>query len=117
MYSFSPGAIYRTASLATGETTAVAKTSAGNLYSVFVVNQNAAIRWLQFFDAAAAPTGGAVPLFSYPIPASGSLLLGNTYYGPKGLPFVNGLVFAVSTTPATYTAATPANHFLEIQFS
>jgi hypothetical protein len=95
----------------TGEVGSAAVT----LRSITVTSQNAAMRYLQLFDTTTALAGGETPLVAYPInPGSSTNLsnisLGEPDFGPNGLYFDKGLIWAVSTTLATYTAATAADH-------
>lgn len=62
----------------------------------------AAAGWFQVFDLAAAPSNGAVPLKSFDVLAAGPLPSLFQTLGPVSL--LNGLVVAMSSTEATYTA-------------
>lgn len=91
------------------------KASAGHLMSVFVTNENAAVRWLQLHNLAVAPVNPNVPVMSLPIPAGtannpGVLSLDARFFGEGGRPFTTGISVGISTTEATFTAATPAEH-------
>lgn len=63
-------------------------------------------QWLQVHDAAALPSNGAVPLKVYPLQAASAF---SWRFDPTGIPLVNGLVLAVSTTEATLTVGTGVN--------
>lgn len=87
------------------------KASAGNITAIHASNANAAIRYLQVFNKASAPAGGDVPIHSWPITASGgSLLIGTDFFGVNGAAATLGIAIGVSTTNATFTAATAADH-------
>lgn len=86
------------------------KASAGSVYSVSVTNRNAAVRYLQLHNTAAAPAGAAVPLASWYVPATSQLTLDNAFFTLSGLLLATGITFAMSTTSATYTAATAGEH-------
>lgn len=111
-----PGAIQTNyTGLSTG--TAVIKASPATLLSLYVVNRNAAARYLQLFDqtgAVYAGDGGAgsgeVPTYQFLVPAASAVTLPLL---PGGQSLVNGLVFGVSTTNGTYTAATATDHDVE----
>jgi hypothetical protein len=98
-----------------------AKTAAGILLAVIATNANAAVRYLQIHNTAAAPTSGAVPAYSFPIGAGsasnpGTLTLSKEFFGAGGASFATGISFAVSTTLGTYTAATAADHVVNAHY-
>lgn len=79
------------------------KAAAGTLFSVFVSNINAAIRYLKIYNLAVAPTVGVdVPVLTVPIPATGSA---NINLGALGLRFSVGIAFAL-TVEGTNAGAT-----------
>jgi hypothetical protein len=91
------------------------KASAGHLCSVVVTNINAAIRYLQVHNKATAPTLGDVPIMSIPISAGSAtvaerLVIGEEFFGKGGMPLASGIAVGVSTTNATFTAATITDH-------
>jgi len=91
------------------------KGSAGNLMSVYVSNINAAVRYLQIHNKATAPANPDVPIWSFPIPAGsatvpGTLELGEDFFGSCGKNLATGIAVGISTTAATYTAATTTDH-------
>lgn len=60
------------------------KNAAGQLYGVVVDNQNAAVRYLKFYNKATAPTVGTdTPVLTFAIPPAGTL----------HLEFANGIAF------------------------
>jgi hypothetical protein len=92
-----------------------AKAAAGVLKSVKGTNLNAALRWLHLFNSAAGPNPGDTPIDRIPLaPAAGSTpslaVLGVDYFTDGGQTFSVGISWGVSTTKATYTAATAADH-------
>ena len=97
-------------------TAASVKASAGNVFSAAICNNNAAIRYLQIHNTASAPTASAVPLYTFAIPASGSIVIGNDFFTNAGAYFSTGIGFAVSTSAGTYTAATAADHYTNIHY-
>jgi hypothetical protein len=102
--------------------TGVTKSSPGRVYALRATNANAAVRYLQLHNLAAVPTGGEAPKLSFPIPAGSAaapavLPLGAEYFGNQGEQFSVGIVWAVSTTAATYTAATAAEHTVSIRYT
>ena len=91
------------------------KASAGNVLSLTVSNINAAVRYLQVFNKATAPTGGDTPVFSWVIPAGTATApaireIGREFFGEGGYYFATGIAVGISTTAATFTAATTTDH-------
>lgn len=91
------------------------KGSAGYLLSVVVTNTNAAVRFLQLHNKASAPTNPDVPVMSIKIPiGAGSsvppLLLDRGFFGEGGRFCSTGIAIGISTTEATFTAATVTDH-------
>lgn len=91
------------------------KASAGVLYSIHVTNINAAVRYLQIFNQTTAPAGGNTPFISIPIPAGSStapsaVSLGRDFFGLGGIAHATGIAVGISTTSATFTAATTTDH-------
>lgn len=92
------------------------KATPGNVVSVYCVNLNAAIRYLQLHNTATTPGGAAVPLMTFAIPASGSIVFGTDFFTQAGMNFSTGIAFAFSTTQGTYTAGTAGDQFTQIHF-
>lgn len=87
--------------------TVLVKSGAGCLYSAYLHNANAAVRYLQFFDTVTLPTStSTVPLISVAIPATAGVIVGVDLFTSFGWRFTTGLVWAYSTTRDVYTAAT-----------
>ncbi len=96
------------------------KASAGNVVGVMSTNINAAVRYLQLHNTATVPAGGATPLRSWVIPSGTAqqpaiLAISREYFANSGY-FPTGIAFAFSTTQATYTAATAADHSIEVEY-
>lgn len=85
------------------------KATAGNVYSIHALNTNAALRYVQIHNTATTPSGGAVPLASFPIPASSYINIDHTMLPAGGIYCSAGIAFAISTTLGTYTASATAN--------
>ena len=83
---------------------AVLKTGRGRLLYLNAYNNNATVRYLMLFDAAALPANGTVPLLMQAMTATASIPK-ELAFPPEGMTFVNGLVIAISSTPATLTIA------------
>lgn len=92
------------------------KASAGNLFSVYCQNNSTGTRYLQLFNTATTPGAGATPLFTFLVPGSGVLLMDSLFFGQGGYYFATGIAFAISTTQATYTAATATDHATHIMY-
>lgn len=88
---------------------AIIKASPGTLLDIFGVNGLAAatpptnVRYLHFFDAVAVPANGTAPEWVAP-PIQGQQPIAFTF-PDGGLPFITGIVMAVSTTRTTLTLA------------
>src|SRR3954452_22829039 len=94
--------------------TAVARASAGAVVASYASNANAAVRYFQLHNVASALSGGETPITSIPIPAGtannpGTPILMSEFYAPSSY-HGTGVTWAVSTTNATYTAATASDH-------
>ena len=91
-----------------------AKTTQGIVSAARVANRNAGVRWLQLFNTATTPAGGATPALSIPIEptgATGYMFIGEWFFGAQGFcPGTIGIAYGWSTTAATYTAATNTEH-------
>lgn len=98
-------------------TTLNIKATPGNVFSFYVTNTNAAVRYFQLHNTATTPAGGAVPLRVYTLPAlTGVLIIGTDVLTTAGVNFSTGIAFATSTTAGTYTAATAGDHYVEVNF-
>lgn len=98
-----------------------AKAAAGKLLALHATNANAALRYLQVHNLATAPAAGAVPLYSFPIAAGsatvpGSVEKSESFFGLGGVSLGTGISIAVSTTLATYTAATGTDHVVHAHY-
>ncbi len=94
---------------------AAAKASTGNVLSFVATNGNAAQRYFQIFNSASAPAGGATPIYSFLIPAGtasspGAVVFDNSFFTQPGVNFSTGIAWGISSTAATYTAATATDH-------
>lgn len=103
-------------------TKAVVKSSAGNVFSAFISNANAAIRFFQLHNKATAPAAADVPIYSFPVPAGtanapGTLILDQPFFTVRGSNFATGIGWAISTTYATFTdSATASEHVAVIHY-
>jgi len=96
------------------------KGSDASIYSIMATNTNAALRWLQIFNTTTAPSASDPKFKQWPIPAGtanapGTLILDKNYFATL-LKCSTGLTFGFSTTKDTYTAATAADHFIDINY-
>jgi hypothetical protein len=88
-------------------TTANIKASAGNVYGVSCVNNNASACFLQFYNTAGSPTCGTSVVWSLALPTSGTLNI-----PPGAMPIANhatGIGVCMGTTRTGATACTTAN--------
>jgi len=92
------------------------KASTGNIKSVYCHNLNAAVRYLQLHNTATTPGGGAVPLLTFLVPATGVVVLDGQFFGENGFNFTTGIAFAFSTTEGTYTAGAAGDQFTQIMY-
>jgi hypothetical protein len=84
---------------------------ATQLYALQCNNRNAAIRWLQIFNATAAPVSGQTPTFApYLEPASGMIVIGTDLFTASGVMLDAGFAFGHSIDSGTYNAATAGDH-------
>jgi len=80
------------------------------LKSIHAQNENAAIRYLQIFNLAAAPTeDSSVPIFSFEIPAGsgtvpGLSIIGSEFFGEAGYYLSAGLAWGISVDPDVFDA-------------
>jgi hypothetical protein len=94
-----------------------AKGSAGNLYALSATNANATVRYLQIHNKATAPATSDAPVAAWPIPAGSSTAPGSVFlsildFGTAGYRCTTGIAIGISTTLATFTAATAADHIV-----
>ena len=112
VYSYSRDVAYGTA------VTHTSKSAAGQLMTVTVSNVNASARWLQFYDSTGSTSG--TPVISVPIPAgtatAPSSITLDRLLGANGDYFATGITWAISTVQATYSAATAADHNINVRY-
>lgn len=87
-------------------TSYVISTNSGFLDYVAVTNNTGTAGWVQIHDATSLPNNGAVPIFSFPLPADATV--GNDTPIWCG----TGCVVAISSTRATLTLSANAALFL-----
>jgi len=80
--------------------TFVVTTNDITVVDIWVTNQDADTRYLMAFDLTAAPGNGTTPVYS--VAVQPGLTSGHAF--ERGAHFQNGLVLALSSTPATLTA-------------
>jgi len=117
-----PPALTRSFFQAMGTAVAISvKGTPGSLLSLSVTSINAAIRYVQVHNKASAPATNDVPILSIPISAGSAtaatrLALGASDFGEAGFPCSVGVAIGISTTAATYTAATATDHHVSGSF-
>lgn len=94
-------------------TTANIKASTGNVFSISIINTNAAARYFQLFNSTSST---ATVVYCWTIPAGGALIVGNDFFTNAGINFSTGITWGVSTTFLTYTAATAAEHVTAVNY-
>lgn len=97
------------------------KASKGRVFFVRGTNTNAAVQYLQLHNTATTPSASAVPQVWIPVPAGTAAApavveLGVDYFDDDGEWFGTGIAWAWSTTAATYTAATAAEHTTTVRY-
>lgn len=94
------------------------KAAAGMIKSIRAQNENAAIRYLQIFNLAAAPTDdSSVPIFSFEIAAGSGTVpgvteVGSNFFGEGGYYLSTGLSWGISVDPDVFdnTGVTAGEH-------
>lgn len=103
-------------------TKAVIKATPGNVLSIYITNDNAAVRFFQLHNKATAPAAAEVPIYSFKVPAGtannpGVLILDASFFTQAGANFATGIGWAISTTFATFTdSATNTEHVTFIHY-
>jgi len=88
------------------------KASAGNLFSVYAYNTNAAARFLFLVDTAGAPVAGSASyLAPILVPAGAQVLVGEDIFGQTGVQFSTGIGLAFMTTVGGGTLSTAGETF------
>ena len=80
----------------------VVSAAPAKLYQAWGAHDSGGLLWLQVFNLAAGPPGGAVVPAMAPIPVDSPGLWSLSF--PEGISFATGIVIAYSTTQSTYTA-------------
>jgi hypothetical protein len=87
------------------------RTGVGQVCSICGHNFSATTRYLQLHDKATQPMTGDVPKLFFPVTAGSSWLIGTDFFGVLGRRFSNGIAWAWSTTPRSFSpVATPNDH-------
>lgn len=98
------------------------KASTGNVFSIYISNANAAVRYFQLHNKATVPLATEVPIYSIPVPAGtannpGVVILDQGFFSNSGHNFATGIGWAISTTMATFTdSATNTEHIAVIHY-
>lgn len=94
---------------------------AANVFAVYAINRNAAVRYFQIHNKSSAPAAGETPVISLPIPAGttnnpGILQLDSSWFSSSER-VETGLGWAISTTQSTFTdSATASDHSVHIRY-
>jgi hypothetical protein len=86
----------------------IVKASAGQLVSAYADNLAGTTVYFQVYNQASGTATGT-PIFFKSVPANGTIILDDTFFGQNGIYLSTGIVLALSTTATTYTAATAGN--------
>lgn len=103
-------------------TKSLLKSTGGNVFSAYVTNDNAAVRYFQIHNKATAPAATDVPYLSLKIPAGtannpGVLILDDAFFSKGGRYCNVGAGWAISSTFGTFTdAATASEHIVVINW-
>jgi hypothetical protein len=90
------------------------KAAQGTIYGCSAVNLNGAVRYLQFFNTTSTTTPVYYQIL---IPQSGGqVIFGSEALSVNGLNFSIGITYGFSTTSGTYTAATAAQHTIQLTY-
>lgn len=101
-------------SAATTNATSV-KGSPGVLYNLVVMNENAAARFIKFYDKASAPTVGTdTPALRFAIPGATTGGGFSVNFGPQGLAFAAGIAYALVTGAADANAGAVAADEIQV---
>lgn len=90
----------------------VIKASPGKLYGVTLTNDNAAARYIQFFNLTAVPANATVPMFTIKLGIGAVTQLD---FSMMGKYFSTGICWANSTTGATLTVGS-ADSYVEARY-
>lgn len=97
------------------------KASAGNVFSFYITNENAAVRYFQLHNKATAPAAAETAQLYFPIPAGTAaaptvLIIGVDFFAPSER-FATGIGWAISTTATTFTdSATASEHDVTVRY-
>lgn len=84
----------------------VVKVGEGAVLSLFVTNTATITRYFMIFDRTVVPTPGLAPKLVFPVYGfSGATEIGEAVLTQSGYVFDQGLVWGLSTEPATFLAA------------
>lgn len=92
------------------------KATPGNLLSFYCHNLAGVVRYFQIHNTATVPAAAAVPVYSFLLPISSTLVLDSAFFGSTGMNFAAGIAFAFSTTEATMNTGSAADHITFIQY-
>lgn len=92
-----------TSGVAAGTAGISISTKPGRFYRAVVENGAATAYYVQIFDKATAPVNTDVPIWEQRLPVSGEVAI--DMVNVNGLPCVNGIGMAISSTPGTLTLA------------
>ena len=93
------------------------KAAAGNLFSMWLYNTNAAARFCFLVNLATAPVAGSASAYlPILVPAGGQVFVGEEIFGQTGLPFATGIGLAFMTTIGGGTLSTAGETYWPARF-
>lgn len=104
--------------LGSGDSGVVDATGTSSLAQVVAGNGTSSLLWLQLFNAASVPSTGSTPLLSIPvgIGVASSYTEASRSFMPDAVQFTSGICYGWSSTPDTYTPASPSDQFVEVYY-
>lgn len=97
-------------------TTLNVKASAGQLFSIYCHNITGSPRFFQFHNTATVPAASAVPLLTFLVPLSSSIVMGADWFGENGSNFSTGIAYATSLSESIYIAGAASDCIVQLNY-
>lgn len=95
----------------------IVKVGSGSILSFFVTNTASVTRYIMMFDATVANPTGLNPLLVFPVyGSSGATEIGEAVLTTSGQVYDTGLVWGLSSDPATFIAAPSSDALVMINW-